>query len=162
YRFSDHLAAHLNLGVDFDNSANLITLGLTETYRFASEVSNATALFAFAVGADYRYGKYLRPYLTAQLAIPMAGADAGGTTVRITGRITRTSDGEPVGDAVVTTDDPVISGAATNARGEFRLTGLAEGRRYTLSVKARGYDPARKKATAGEKNVAFVIKPGEE
>ncbi|MSP63409.1 MAG: hypothetical protein EXR72_24315 [Myxococcales bacterium] len=216
YRVLDALALHLNLGFVSDNSAHLTSASVSEAYRFATELSTASLLLSFVVGADYDVTRWLKPFLTAQFDVPVAGAGAGAGQKRIvpgarlvplkglaidaqvafgfggdagvpppplyqvtllasysfwpglketvvvegpsiSGRITRKGDGTPIEGAVVTTDDPAVHGAATNARGEFRLSGVRAGEERRLRVSLRGYAPGEGRAVPGGPDAAIAL-----
>ena len=77
----------------------------------------------------------------------------------IAGRVTRGDTGAPVEGAVVTTDDPAVHAAATNARGDFMLSGLPAGKERVVRVKLRGFAPSEARALPDTVPLAIALVP---
>ncbi len=80
----------------------------------------------------------------------------------ISGRVISKADGGPISGAVVTTDDPAIPAAATNAKGEFRISHLPAGAERTIKVVLRGYAAGEARALPDKEAVTIILEPKDE
>jgi len=91
-------------------------------------------------------------------------ADTGGLQINVLD-----AEGNPVVGAQVSASTPdslTRKSGVTDANGQLRLIGLAPSDRYTVTVNAEGYQPARNEGAlvVSEKtlNIPFVLAPGGE
>jgi len=141
-----------------------LTPGLRATF-FKGFFVDAQAVFGFGAGGDS--GVPANPLYQVQLMVSYSFWPGLRETVvvegpTISGKVVSKADGGPVEGAIVTTDDPSIPAAATNARGQFKLSHLPAGVERTLKVALRGYATAVERATPDKEPVTVILEPRDE
>ena len=94
-------------------------------------------------------------FLSVALSAAWAAGNAPLSDVTVTGIVTDT-EGEPVAGATVVVDGPGQTGTATDADGNFRLTGVPEGA-AALRVSSIGYVARRVPLTEGRTAYTVVL-----
>ena len=96
-----------------------------------------------------------RVLLPAALALPAPHVTAAAQAGSVSGVVSDSLTGRPVGDALVRAEGTSLS-ARTNLRGQFTLAGLT-GTTVTLIVMHVGHQPATRLATVGATNVSIQL-----